>query len=477
MESRLEHSTLFILLICKQLKMKNLIFLFSILLLLSCQQKRDDKEEAVTEQATKVETVESWSKNATIYEVNIRQHAPEGTFAAFEKDLPRIKELGVKILWLMPISPIGKINRKGTLGSYYSIADYKGVNPEFGTPEELKSLVDKAHDLDLKIILDWVANHSAWDNPWMVNHKDWYTSDSTGNPGPPGGTDWSDVVDLNYDNNEMRLEMISSMKFWLTEFDVDGFRCDVASWVPTSFWEQARVELDKTKPVFMLAEAEDPELNKNAFHMSYGWEFMHIINEIAKDEKTLADLDEYMVKEDTNHAANDYRMYFITNHDENSWNGTLYERYQKAYKAYGVVAFTIDGMPLLYSGQESGYSKKLEFFEKDTVEWNNYADQEFYSKLIKLNTENEALWNAEFGGNFKPISNSESDKIYSFIRTKNNSNVFVVANLKGADSVSVTFESQDFIGEYTELFSNKKYTISNNFKLAVEPFGYYVFYK
>ena len=232
--------------------MKNLFFALLIASLIGCNPTQKESEKTETQEVKTPETVAEWSQNATIYEVNIRQHTPEGTFKAFEKDIARIKEMGIEILWLMPISPIGKENRKGPMGSYYSITDYTAVNPEFGTLEDFKSLVKTAHENNMKVILDWVANHTAWDSPWMQN-KDWYTLDSLGNPGPPEGTDWSDVVDLNYDNPEMKTAMKNAMKYWLTEADVDGFRCDVASWVPTEFWNDARAELDQVKPVFMLA--------------------------------------------------------------------------------------------------------------------------------------------------------------------------------------------------------------------------------
>ena len=339
-----------------------------------------------------------WSKNANIYEVNIRQYSEEGTFKAFQEDLPRLKEMGVKILWLMPIHPIGKINRKETeesRGSYYSVADYKKVNPNFGTEEDFRNLVEAAHEQGFKLIIDWVANHSAWDNPWTEN-KDWYELTEDGNFMPPRGTDWSDVIQLNYESEEMRAAMLDALEFWVREFDIDGYRCDVAGMVPTDFWENARVELDKIKPVFMLAEDGEPELLHKAFDMNYAWEYAHVIREIAKGEQTFEDLDSLFERDSKRFPDNAYRMYFTSNHDENSWNGTDPEMYGDNFENFAVLSATVKGMPLIYNGQESDLDKRLEFFEKDEIEWKNYMYADFYKMLLTLNTENGALGNGDF---------------------------------------------------------------------------------
>lgn len=442
-----------------------------------CSSPNQQQSGTTETNTTKHQPVEQWANNATIYEVNIRQHTPEGTFKAFTKDIARIKQMGIEILWLMPISPIGEKNRKGPLGSYYSITDYTAVNSEFGTLEDFNALVKEAHHNNMKVIIDWVANHTAWDSPWVTQNKDWYTQDSLGNIGPPEGTDWSDVVDLNYDNADMRKAMIDAMKYWVEQTDIDGFRCDVASWVPTDFWEDARQQLDSIKPVFMLAEAEMPELHNKAFHMSYAWEFLHIMNHIAKGEKNLDAIHEYMVKEDTNHAPKDYRMYFVTNHDENSWNGTVFERFNEAALAYATLSFTIDGMPLLYSGQEAGLNKALKFFDKDTIDWKDYPLQDFYTKLLQLNQTNKALFNGEEGGKYSRVQTNANDKVFAFSRTKDDAQVFVIVNLKGNEAINLNFPDLRLKGEFTELFSNTKHQVNNNFSLTVPPYGYLVFYK
>lgn len=365
-----------------------------------------------------------WSKNANIYEVNIRQYSPEGTFNAFREDLPRLKDMGVKILWLMPIQPIGELNRKGTLGSYYSIKDYKAVNPEFGTDADFKALVDEAHEMGFKIILDWVANHSAWDNPWTEN-KDWYTLDEDGNFQPPV-EDWSDVIDLNYNNQDMRAAMIDALVYWVREFNIDGYRCDVAGMVPTDFWIDAITELDKVKDVFMLAEDGDPELLFDAFDMNYAWEYAHIIREIAKGEQTFEELDSLFTRDAKRYPKNAYRMYFTSNHDENSWNGTDPGMYGDNFENFAVLSATVQGMPLIYNGQESILDKQLEFFEKDEIEWKDYAYQDFYMVLLELNTNNEALWNGAHGGDFTRIDSPA--ETYAFSRKKNEHEVIVAIN-------------------------------------------------
>lgn len=274
------------------------------------------------------------------------------------------EDLGVDILWFMPIHPIGELNRKGSLGSYYSVRDYKAVNPEFGTMEDFKNLVNKAHELGFKVILDWVANHTSFDHQWATDHPEWYTRDEKGNIVSP--FDWTDVADLKYDNNPALWDaMIDALKFWVVEANIDGYRCDVAGMVPVAFWEKARTELDAVKPVFMLAEDEGQrDLMKKAFDANYGWEFHHIMNNIAKGEKNAADVWAYFAKEDTLFAPTSFRMMMTSNHDENSWNGTEFERMGDGAKAFAVMAYTIPGFPMMYNGQEVALNKRLLFFEK-----------------------------------------------------------------------------------------------------------------
>jgi len=370
----------------------------------------------------------AWSKQATIYEVNIRQYTPEGTFNAFSQHLDRLQQMGVKILWIMPIQPIGKEKRKGSLGSYYSIADYASTNPEFGTLEDFKNLVQEAHKRDMKVILDWVANHTSWDHTWINSHRDWYSQNEQGEIIAPV-EDWSDVADLNYNNYEMRKAMEEDMIFWVREADIDGFRCDMAMMVPMDFWDNARVRLEELKPMFMLAEAEGPEFHAKAFDMSYGWELHHIMNDIAKGHKSVVDIDHYLGKQDSLYSKDDYRMFFITNHDENSWNGTVGDRMGANAHNFHVLASTLpQSMPLIYSGQEAGLNKALAFFEKDQIDWSNTSQYDFYTKLTHLKLEHPTLINGSEQGGFERIDTG-NDRVYAFKRMTEGAELLVYVNL------------------------------------------------
>jgi glycosidase len=424
---------------------------------------------------TPLKTVE-WSKNASIYEVNVRQFSKEGTFKALEKELPRLKAMGVDILWLMPINPIGVKNRKGSLGSYYAVKDYMAVNPEFGTKSDFDQLVKAAHALNLKIIIDWVANHTSPDNIWVEQgHKDWYTLDSTGNLQPTIGTDWWDVADLNYDNKDMRKAMIESMKFWVKTSDIDGFRCDVADWVPVDFWNEARKELDEVKPVFMLAEAENPAHHTAAFDMSYGWEFHSIMNQIAQGKKNVNDIRKY-VAERSKFPTNAYRMNFTSNHDENSWNGTEMERMGDARFAMAVLAATFEGMNLIYNGQETSLDRRLLFFEKDRINWDKMDLVDFYTKINNLKEKNQALWNGNFGGDLQIISPENNKNVLVYTREKNGQKVLVIVNLS-AEKQTLNFENSSLKGKYINLFTGKKKSISTGLNENLAPWGYVVYSK
>lgn len=411
-----------------------------------------------------------WAKNAVIYEVNIRQYTKEGTFKAFEKHLPRLKELGIDILWLMPINPISEKNRKGEMGSYYSVQDYKKVNPEFGTEEDFSSVVAKAHELGMHVILDWVPNHTGWDNHWIAEHPEWYTQNEKGEIIPPN-PDWTDVADLNYDNKEMRTAMIDALEYWVREFDVDGYRCDVAGEVPVDFWNDARTSLDKIKPVFMLAEAWEPQLSEDAFDMVYGWESHHVMNEVAKGNQTAEALYTIIDKDAKRYHKDTYVMQFITNHDENSWNGTEYERMGDAANSFAVLSFTMPGMPLIYSGQEVGLAKRLAFFKKDEISWENKELTLFYQKLTALKHNNKALWNGTNGGTYVAIS-TPNKNILAFSRELNDNKILCVFNFS-AEEQTVILAIQK--GNYTEYFSNEKIAFKGNDEISLKPWEYKVY--
>ena len=423
-----------------------------------------------------------WAKNAVIYEVNVRQYTPEGTFKAFEANLPRLKELGVDILWFMPIHPIGIVDRKipegytESLGSYYSVKDYKGINPEFGNEADFKALVAKAHEMGFKVIIDWVANHSSRDNAWIAEHPDWYVQDSTGKILAP--FDWTDVAKLNFENKDMRTAMIDAMKYWITNCDIDGFRCDVAGEVPVDFWDTARVELEKVKPMFMLAENEDhPELCLKAFDANYGWSMHHVMHNVAQGKDSVNKIARQVVKMDSILPQNAFQMNFITNHDENSWNGTAQEKFGAGENAFAVLTYTLPGMPLIYSGQEAGLNHRLKFFTKDTINWALADFSPFYKTLNALKHGNEALWNAPYGGTFEQIKNTEPAKVLSFIREKGSSRVLVIANLSN-EKVTVNLKGSKADNDYTDVFSNAKVTLySSNLNLTLQPWGYWILEK
>lgn len=445
--------------------MKNAFLGISILLAAcSTSQKPDQESESTPEP--------HWSENSTIYEVNLRQMTEEGTFKAFqEQHLDRLAELGVEILWFMPIYPIGEENRKGSLGSYYAVKDYQAVNPEHGSMEDFKALVDAAHAKGMKVILDWVANHTAWDNAWVNEHPDWYTKDSLGNMVPPVA-DWADVVDLNYDNAEMREEMIQSLEFWLREADVDGYRCDVAEMVPLDFWIEARARIDSVKPNFFLAEGEPAELHE-AFDMTYAWSFHHLMNEVARGEKGASDVKAYWDAQDTIYRKKDYRMQFITNHDENSWNGTARERMGDYRKAFAVMSFTVPGMPLIYSGQEADIDKRLAFFEKDVIDWSNDSLVGFYKNLASIKSEYSALANGEKGAPIQFLD-SGNDRVVVYSRANESEELIVMLNFS-EEEASVAIQGDEFEGVYSSLVDQGSIDANGVLSWNLPAKGYQIF--
>jgi cyclomaltodextrinase len=414
-----------------------------------------------------------WSRNVAIYEVNVRQYSPQGTFAGFEPHLVRLRDLGVGIFWFMPIHPIGQQQRKGSLGSYYSVRDYYGVNPEFGTAEEFRALVDRIHQMGLYVIIDWVANHTAWDNPLAVQHPDWYMRDSRGQFFPPV-PDWSDVIDLNYNDPALRDYMAEAMAYWVREMDIDGFRCDVASMVPMDFWDRVRAELERIKPVFLLAEAEGPEFHQRAFDMTYAWGLSDIINGIAGGTRTVADLDRYVQTEQRRYPRDAYRMNFTSNHDENSWNGTVFERLGESAEAMAVLTATLEGMPLIYSGQEAGLNRRLEFFEKDLIEWHDHPFAELYDTLLHLKRDNRALWNGMWGGRVERLVTTDDEAVFAFLRQMDFDRVLVVLNLSNQPR-EFSLQGHEFAGAYRDVFTTEEIDLREGATFVLEPWGYGVY--
>ncbi|MFA6702227.1 MAG: alpha-amylase family glycosyl hydrolase [Dysgonamonadaceae bacterium] len=450
--------------------MRKIIWLITVLVLLaSCNNKKQQNNVS----AENPSAHSSWVYDATIYEVNVRQFTQEGTFNAMAEQLPRLKDLGVNILWFMPIQPIGELERKGTLGSYYSISDYKGINPEFGSIEDFKNLVAKAHDAGFKVILDWVANHTSRDNIWLKDHADWYIRDSLGNI--PVLYDWTDIGEVNYDNADMRAEMIQSMLYWINEADIDGFRCDVASEVPTDFWQTAKDTLKAHKQdIFMLAEAEKPELNNSVFDAYYAWDFHHKMNMVAQGKENVDSLRSSLHRMQVNFSKSAIPMYFTSNHDENSWNGTEFERMGDAVRSFAVLSYVLPGMPLIYSGQEAGFNRRLQFFEKDSIDWvDKDGFTNFYKSLNDLKKNNSALDTQELGGEMIEITNDKPQSVWSFQRVKDNNTIVCVFNFS-KEPLMVTF-TDELPGKGFKTLGNE--LAEPVIKMELKPWEYKIFYK
>ena len=420
-----------------------------------------------------------WSRNAVLYEVNVRQYTPEGTFAALDRKLPHLDSLGVDVLWLMPVQPIGKKNRKGPLGSYYSISNYTAINPEFGTAAELKTFITDAHRHGKKILLDWVANHTSFDHVWIAQHPDWYVhradgsiSNARDNEGHE--TDWTDVAELDYDNPAMRRAMIADMRWWLESMRIDGFRCDVAGGVPMDFWRDARRELSASRPdLFMLAEAEGPQYYP-AFDATYGWELHHMLNEIAQGKRSTVELDAYLARQRREFPHGAYRMYFTSNHDENSWSGSEFERMGANHAPAFILAATLQqGIPLIYTGQEVSMAKRLRFFEKDTVDWRGASLLTFYRAAVELKHANTALANGADGGEQAKLETDGGSRAYAFTRARGANTVLVAVNFGDAPA-RISYNGLSRPGQYTDWFSKAKMDLAALGTLEIPAHGYRV---
>ncbi|MFL9833562.1 alpha-amylase family glycosyl hydrolase [Chryseobacterium terrae] len=414
---------------------------------------------------------QEWKHTTNIYEVNVRQYTKEGTFRAFEKEMPRLKNMGVKTLWLMPITPIAQKNKKGSLGSPYAASDYTSINPEFGTMDDFKHLVNEAHRLGFKIIIDWIANHTGWDHVWTKTNPEFYQKEN-GDFKMASGMD--DIIELDYQNHEMRKAMIDAMKFWIEETDIDGFRCDLASWVTVDFWKEARPEIEKVKPLFWIGEfdeLESPEHGK-VFDASYSWKWMHKSAEFYKDNQPIQELTD-LLRKYSQIGDSSMRAWFTTNHDENSWNGTEFEKYGEITKPMAVFSATWNGIPLLYSGQELPNLKRLEFFEKDPIAWTNHCEMaDFYKTLLNLKSSNPALRGGDSNVVTYLLNTSENDKIFAYIRKNKWNEVLVVLNFS-KENVEFTIEDENVSGVFKNAFEGTKrdFNSSKNFSFKVSDYA------
>ncbi len=411
-----------------------------------------------------------WAKRGNIYEVNVRQYTREGTFNSFAKHLDRIRAMGVETLWFMPINPISHKDRKGTLGSYYAVADYTAVNPEFGTFNDFKQLVLAAHARGMHVLLDWVPNHTGADNRWLTEHPDFYKKDSTGKAAVP--FDWTDTRQLDYGNPVLRDSMIAAMKYWITQTDIDGFRCDVAWNVPGDFWKDCIKKLKQQKsPFFMLAEGDKPYLTESGFDAVYPWDLFHEMVSIAKGESPASILDSALTYYDTAYHRGTLELYFTSNHDENSWNGADFSTFPLAAHApFAVLTQTLPwGIPLIYGGQEEPVLRAISFFEKDTMSFRNYARAGFYETLLSLRRRNAAL---DADAKFTKLGNPADPHVYAFMRTKGSKRVLVVLNFS-ATAQSITLLPSIW-GKVRDVFAGKK-TMVDQQAVALEPWGYKIY--
>ncbi len=463
--------------------------------LMSCAQEKKTPELA---QEIKIENVEltvtpELMETGIIYEANIRQYSPEGIFKAFTKDIPQLKQLGVTIIWLMPIFPISETKRKATggedskfasefpkeeqakyLGSYYAVSDFKKINPEFGTIEDFRELVKTAHNNGIYIILDWVPNHTGWDHTWLKTNPEFYTRNKKGEVIHPKGTDWTDVADLNYDNKGLRVEMVKDMSHWIENEGIDGFRCDVASSVPTFFWEEAIPQLRAKKSIFMLAEAWEPELFKNnLFDMGYAWDGHHVMNALAKGEKKVKAWDNYIIEKSERYENDDILMNFVTNHDENSWNGTIKERMGEASQAMTVLSYLTRGMPLIYSGQEYDLDHKLLFFEKDSFPHVKGSTWKLLEQLGELKRKNKALHGGKNAAKYTKIETTLNKSILAFSREKENDKVVYISNVSDKETIFSTKEA----GTYTNYFNKQIIELNPDKEYTLKPFEFMVLVK
>ncbi len=471
--------------------MKKLIaILLTLTVFVSCKKETKKVIKEVEKTTKEIAAVSpEMMENAVIYEANIRQYSPEGTFDAFTKDIPELKQLGVKIIWLMPVFPISETKRKATggdfasliedeaerkkmLGSYYAVSDFTKVNPEFGNIDDFRELIKTAHNNGMYVILDWVPNHTGWDHTWLKTNPEFYTKNAIGEITDPLNEDgtpvgWADVADLNYDNEQLHEAMISDLKYWITKEGVDGYRCDVAGSVPVKFWEKAIPQLRAEKDIFMLAEASEPELLKaNLFDMCYAWEGHALLNEISKGEKGVKEWEDYIKKMATNYEKDDILMNFITNHDENSWNGTIEERMGESAEIMLALSYMTPGMPLIYSGQEYDMDHRLKFFEKDEIPKEKGDMWPLLEKLGKLKNTSSAIHGGKNAATYNRVSTS-NDNVLIFNRQKNGSMITFIGNISNKNQ---TVENV-LKGKYIDYMVNDKVEFKDE-KLKLKPWEY-----
>lgn len=412
------------------------------------------------------------STDAIIYQVNIRAFSSEGTLKGVEKRLDSIKKLGTNVVYLMPVYPVGQVKKAGKLGSPYSVKDYKAVNPDFGTLEDLRSLVNEAHKRDMAVILDWVANHTSWDNKWITEHSDWYQKDASGNIIIPPGTNYNDVAQLNFNNAAMKTAMIDAMSYWVYNANIDGFRCDYADFVPTAFWTQAITAVRKIKNqnLIMMAEGTRADNFTAGFDYNFGFGFYDSLKKVVANGQSALDLQTQNTKEYGSITTGRVVRY-TNNHDVNLSDGTALESFggKKGSLAAFVVAFSMNSVPMIYNGQEIGYSKRIDYFDRTPIDWSSadYAMLKEYKKLITFRNSSEALRKGKLTG----YSNSD---VSAFMMQTDTEKVLVVVNLRNN---AVTYGAATGIADSTwkNALTGESVAITNQIKL--EAYQYLILKK
>ena len=478
--------------------MKTLFLIVALVAIVSvvfvaCKNAMTSKEQKVVGDKTTPSVIQDlktpdWVKNAVIYEINVRQHSKEGTLNNVTKDLQRIKELGVDIVWLMPIYPLCEKNKKcgdhettECLGSHYAAADFEAVNPKYGTMDDLRNLVKRGHEVGLKVILDFVPNHTGWDSKWMKEHPEWFAKDKDGNITDPVNEKgekwgWTDVAQLDHANPKLREAWMQVHEFWIKNADVDGFREDVAGEVPDNYWKELRPRLNKLKPIFMLSEDEGHGKAHfdECFEANYGWGNHGIMKEIYQEKKTADALNAHTEDIKNRFGKRGWQMNFTQNHDENSWNGTEKELFGEGGDCYTALCFTMEGMGLILAGQEMSLNKRLSFFNKDEIDWNGKSRKDFFSTLSNLKHTNKALWNGQNGGELKKIETTDDHKVYAFTREKDGDKVVCVYNMS-KEAVKVNLKGDAFVGTFSDVFGKSSATLTKDMSFDLKAFEYHIF--
>ena len=426
-----------------------------------------------------------WVKNAVVYQINIRQFSNEGNLAAVSQQLPRVKGLGVDILWLMPIFPIcedeKKCDENGTTecwGSPYAPYDFEAIHERYGTSDDLRHLIKTAHDLDLKVILDFVPNHTGWGAKWMQEHPEWYvhkdgkimpvTSDQ--------GEVWADIAQLDLNNKQLREAWMQVHEYWVREFDIDGYREDCAWAIEADWWQELRVRLNKLKPVYMLAEDDvhGKEQFSVCFETNYGWGTHAILKDIFKGIRTVNDLHYHTESIKKRFGKRGWQLNFTQNHDENTWHGAEKDLFGNGADAFTALCFTMEGMGLIYNGQEVSLSQRLSFFNKDEIDWSGVSRAAYFKTLTDLKHRNKALWNGLDGGFIQRITTEYSEKVYAFTREKEDDRVVAVFNLSN-DPLSISLQNNVKNGLMLDVFSKKQVEIQIGMRMDLVPYAFHIF--